>query len=181
MKQNRTKRAIADAYVKLLGEYIIDKITVKMITDAVGCSRKTFYYYFTDVYDLTEYVLAARMRGFVDENANAQSVRDGFLALVDGLNSDRQMMLNVYHGYGKELLEKFVWQSNYHYAQQFITRYAQTRTIPPEDLEAVVHIFAELLFGMLFDWLNNSMNSDYTRTLDIALGVLPQMLDSLSK
>ena len=51
MKRNRTKLAIADAFIALLGENTIDKITVKMITDAVGCSRKTFYYYFTDVYE----------------------------------------------------------------------------------------------------------------------------------
>ena len=35
-----------------LNDYTIDRITVKMITDAVGCSRKTFYYYFTDIYVL---------------------------------------------------------------------------------------------------------------------------------
>lgn len=39
---------------RLLNDYTIDRITVKMITDAVGCSRKTFYYYFTDVYVLTQ-------------------------------------------------------------------------------------------------------------------------------
>ena len=45
MKQNRTRTALADAYMHLLNDYTIDRITVKMITDAVGCSRKTFYYY----------------------------------------------------------------------------------------------------------------------------------------
>ena len=54
MKQNRTRMALADAYLRLLNDYTIDRITVKMITDAVGCSRKTFYYYFTDVYVLTQ-------------------------------------------------------------------------------------------------------------------------------
>ena len=54
MKQNRTRTALADAYMHLLNDYTIDRITVKMITDAVGCSRKTFYYYFTDVYVLTQ-------------------------------------------------------------------------------------------------------------------------------
>ena len=40
MKQNRTRTALADAYMRLLNDYTIDRITVKMITDAVGCSRK---------------------------------------------------------------------------------------------------------------------------------------------
>ena len=48
MKQNRTRTAIADAFIHLLAEHTIDHITVRMITDEVGCSRKTFYYYFSD-------------------------------------------------------------------------------------------------------------------------------------
>ena len=65
MKQNRTRAALADAYLRLLNDYTIDRITVKMITDAVGCSRKTFYYYFTDVYVLTQYVFELRVQHFL--------------------------------------------------------------------------------------------------------------------
>ena len=54
MKQNRTRTAIADAFIHLLAENTIDKITVRMITDEVGCRRKTFYYYFSDIYDVTK-------------------------------------------------------------------------------------------------------------------------------
>ena len=70
MKQNRTRTALADAYMHLLNDYTIDRITVKMITDAVGCSRKTFYYYFTDVYVLTQYVFELRVQQFLDTNAS---------------------------------------------------------------------------------------------------------------
>ena len=36
MKQNRTRMALADAYLRLLNDYTIDRITVKMITDAAA-------------------------------------------------------------------------------------------------------------------------------------------------
>lgn len=180
MKQNRTRKAIADAYLRLLSEYTIDKITVKMITDLVGCSRKTFYYYFTDVYDLTQYVCQQRMQSFVDDSANFDTVRKGFLALAEYLSSDRQVILNMYHGYGKEELERFSWQANYHCVHTVITRYAQERSIAPEDLEAVIHMYTDMLFGMLVDWLNNNMDTNYIRTLDIALSGIPHVLNGLS-
>ena len=104
MKQNRTRTALADAYMHLLNDYTIDRITVKMITDAVGCSRKTFYYYFTDVYVLTQYVFELRVQQFLDTNGNFETMREGFLTLAANLSNDRQAILNIYHGYGKEEL-----------------------------------------------------------------------------
>ena len=76
MKQNRTRMALADAYLRLLNDYTIDRITVKMITDAVGCSRKTFYYYFTDVYVLTQYVFELRVQHFLNTNGNFETISD---------------------------------------------------------------------------------------------------------
>ena len=112
MKQNRTRAALADAYLRLLNDYTIDRITVKMITDAVGCSRKTFYYYFTDVYVLTQYVFELRVQHFLNTNGNFETMREGFLTLASNLSNDRQAILNIYHGYGKEELERFTWETS---------------------------------------------------------------------
>ena len=84
MKQNRTRTALADAYMHLLNDYTIDRITVKMITDAVGCSRKTFYYYFTDVYVLTQYVFELRVQQFLDTNGNVVGRHHGAVRYTCG-------------------------------------------------------------------------------------------------
>ena len=47
-----TEKAIVDAFVSLLNEHPLDKITVKNIIDKCGVNRSTFYYYFEDIYDL---------------------------------------------------------------------------------------------------------------------------------
>ena len=156
MKQNRTRTALADAYMRLLNDYTIDRITVKMITDAVGCSRKTFYYYFTDVYVLTQYVFELRVQQFLDTNGNFETMREGFLTLAANLSNDRQAILNIYHGYGKEELERFTWETSDYYARQVITRYAQNMDIAPEDLEAIIRMYTDMMFGMLIDWINNA-------------------------
>ena len=176
MKQNRTRTALADAYMRLLNDYTIDRITVKMITDAVGCSRKTFYYYFTDIYVLTQYVFELRVQHFLDTNGNFGTVREGFLTLASNLSNDRQAILNIYHGYGKEELERFTWETSDYYARQVITRYAQNMDIAPEDLEAIIRMYTDMMFGMLIDWINNGMEGDYSRKLDIALTALMPVL-----
>ena len=161
------------------GRDIVDYVlvlTVKMITDAVGCSRKTFYYYFTDIYVLTQYVFELRVQHFLDTNGNFETVREGFLTLAANLSNDRQAILNIYHGYGKEELERFTWETSDYYARQVITRYAQNMDIMPEDLEAIIRMYTDMMFGMLIDWINNGMEGDYSRKLDIALTALMPVL-----
>ena len=52
-----TKRAIADAFRKLLEQRSIEKITVKDIVNECGLNRQTFYYHFYDIYDLMEWMI----------------------------------------------------------------------------------------------------------------------------
>ena len=47
-----TRDAIKDSFIKMLGEKRLDHITVKDSVVDCGVSRKTFYYYFEDIYDL---------------------------------------------------------------------------------------------------------------------------------
>ena len=48
--------------------------------------------------------------------------------------------------------------------------------IAPEDLEAIIRMYTDMMFGMLIDWINNGMEGDYSRKLDIALTALMPVL-----
>ena len=49
-----TKKAIIDAFVELISERPLSKITVKDIVTRCGVNRNTFYYYFEDIYALID-------------------------------------------------------------------------------------------------------------------------------
>lgn len=53
-KQERTKKCIQDAFMKLYKKHPIESLSVRMITDAAGLTRSTFYVYYESVYDLLE-------------------------------------------------------------------------------------------------------------------------------
>ena len=181
MKHNRTRLAIADAFTRLLGEHTIDKITVKMITDEVGCSRKTFYYYFTDVYDLTHYVCEQKVDSYLRASEDMASMRDAFQALMHYLDSERPVILNMFHGYGKEELERFTWQATEQYTRKLIAGNPASQSLTQEDLEAVIHMYSFMLFGMMVDWISNEMSGDYARTLELAISALPPLVHQLSR
>lgn len=183
MKQNRTKAAIAAAFTRLLADYPIDKITIRMITDTVGCSRKTFYYYFTDVYDLTRYICAERIDDFLENHGDAETIREGFMTMLEFLRSDRQVILNMYHGYGKEALERFALQAIMDSTRKILSNTPEAVGVPEDDLDAIVRMYAYMFFGILVDWTCAEMPHDahYPKTLDVALTSLPSILKSLAK
>lgn len=53
MAGNLTREAIKKAFIGLLEEKSLNKITIEDITSRVGINRQTFYYHFKDILDLT--------------------------------------------------------------------------------------------------------------------------------
>ncbi|MBR4090617.1 MAG: TetR/AcrR family transcriptional regulator, partial [Mogibacterium sp.] len=51
---NFTKKAIQDAFLELLNEKPLGKITVKDISEKCGVNRNTFYYHYQDICMLLE-------------------------------------------------------------------------------------------------------------------------------
>lgn len=54
LRKRRTKKAITDAFVKLVNERGFVNVTVKDIAKEAIINRQTFYNYYQDKYDLTE-------------------------------------------------------------------------------------------------------------------------------
>lgn len=99
---NHTKEAIVGAFYALIQKKSFEKITVKDIVDECGINRKTFYYYFKDIYDLVEYAFRAEMGSYIksvpEENILEESI-SGIFELVEKnkkpfIISTAQMMMN---------------------------------------------------------------------------------------
>ena len=50
------KEQISESFLKLIKTQPIDRITVKMIADKCGISRQSFYYYYSDVFAVIEFL-----------------------------------------------------------------------------------------------------------------------------
>lgn len=68
-----TKRAIQESFKKLLSNQPLDKITVKNITDDCGVNRNTFYYHYSDIYQLLEEIFLTEAQKSVEKMEVGQS------------------------------------------------------------------------------------------------------------
>ena len=91
---NITKKLLADAFLRQLNQKTLNKITVQDIADEAGVSRKTFYYYFQDIYDLMEWILEEKCRQMLG-GVTADTWQDGMLNLIKYIKDKRMLILNT--------------------------------------------------------------------------------------
>ena len=62
-----TRKAIMKCTLELAEKKSLKKITVKDIADECGITRSTFYYHFSDIYDVLAGVVQAKIDEFNEE------------------------------------------------------------------------------------------------------------------
>lgn len=74
-----TRQAIMYSLLKLLQEKSIDKITVKDICELCEINRNTFYYYYSDIYQVLEELLKFETEKSLKEDQKYESFYEDFL------------------------------------------------------------------------------------------------------
>lgn len=95
----KTREAIIKAFCSVAKEKPIEKVTVKEITELAGYNRATFYRYFTDVFNIQEYIektiineLLAKAKIKLDTKKFDDTFFNLFLEMYE-INRDKLMVL----------------------------------------------------------------------------------------
>ena len=103
-----TEKAIVDAFVSLLNEHPLDKITVKNIIDKCGVNRSTFYYYFEDIYDLINKIFEYETGKIVNKHSEYESWADGIKEAMSFAIDNKKAIYHVYKSVSRERLNKYL-------------------------------------------------------------------------
>ncbi|MEU0299671.1 TetR family transcriptional regulator [Streptomyces sp. NPDC006175] len=97
-KKQATRRAIAEAAVRLAAEHGVEHVTVEAISEAAGVSPRTFFNYFPshdDAFVLVDDEVGERIRESVRrapaERPPLDVVRDALLAELDGFEARQEL------------------------------------------------------------------------------------------
>ena len=82
MQQGNTKERIVEAYIELESERPLEKITVTALVERSRITRKTFYYYFKDIYDLMEYRMEREMKRVMEETMSQPDPEKALAQLI---------------------------------------------------------------------------------------------------
>ena len=105
-----TKEKLATALITAMEEKALDKITVKEIIEKAGVNRKTFYYYFPDIYGLLEWVISRESNKLITEIQNNRDYENALNDVLDSIEKHRHLLNCIKDSVGRVTLERVLYR-----------------------------------------------------------------------
>lgn len=180
---NITKRAIQEAFLAVLNEKSLGKITVKDITDRCGINRNTFYYHYQDIPALLEEICQNQVDEIVRKYPTINSIEECLDAAMQMVIDNKRVVLHIYNSDNRSTYVSSLWRM----CEATVTTYFNTAfaegLLPPEDRQLLIRYHKCEGFGLILDWINNGIREDYidgTRRLcQLKKGSLEDMIRRL--
>lgn len=182
-----TKRAIQESFKKLLSNQPLDKITVKNITDDCGVNRNTFYYHYSDIYQLLEEIFLAEAQKSVDEMVIGQSWEEGLKTGLCFVKENKKLIYHVYNSLHRETIERYLYSVSLDFANKFIGNASKQLKldVSDEDKKFIASFYKYAIVGIVLDWLEGGMKSEpddlIAKMSTLLTGTLRTALENASK
>ena len=176
---NYTQEAIKKAFIRLLNQKPLNKITVKMIIGECGISRNTFYYHFKDVPELLEVVIKELLDTLIRENQTLDAI-GGTIAMAYRYSQvNKKAIYHIYNSVDWEYYEDFILKMCNHTADTFVAEMTKQYPLPDKEKQGFIHFQQCQLFGLCILWSKSDMTDDivegYHEIIDLFCGILKDM------
>lgn len=108
--RERTKEKLATALITVMEEKALDKITVKELIEKAEVNRKTFYYYFPDIYGLLEWVISRESNKLITEIQNNRDYENALNDVLDSIEKHRHLLNCIKDSVGRVTLERVLYR-----------------------------------------------------------------------
>lgn len=159
------ERALAQSLKELLQTKSLDDITVQQLCDRTGVNRKTFYYHFSGIHELVQWILHRDMQEVIHEEILPDTWKRDMLRTLVYLKKDRRMIMNILHSrywpetrmYLNNLLDEVVRNFTAAALAQYRKETNKALRISEADLRHIAHFYSTALFICAEEWLAGGM------------------------
>lgn len=182
-----TKRALAAALKKLMEQKPLSKITVSEIIASCGVNRKTFYYHFTDIYDLLKWMLEQEAIEVVKQFDLLVDCREAVLFIMDYVGKNKHLLRCAYDSVGRDELRQFFHRDFQGISENLIEDIAQRLglRVNEEFKKFLAHFYVEAVAGLLIGEFTGKENHDPEKVVEyvtlVVQNSLPQILTAAAQ
>ncbi|MDD2959629.1 MAG: TetR-like C-terminal domain-containing protein [Lachnospiraceae bacterium] len=167
-----TKQAICASFMKLLNDRPLGQITVKDIVDDCGINRKTFYYYYQDIYALIDDLFKTDLERIKETLPTDMEWPEAQKVLANDLLKNKTAVLHIYRSIDDTKLEQTAYEIGMQTIPKFIRARLENVEIEDSDLNLIASLFASALAGFLVRWFRGGMQDDPNAMIDRAAAIM---------
>lgn len=158
---NITRRVIQTAFMELLNERPLGKITVKDITDRCGINRNTFYYHYQDIPALLEEICQIQVEEIIRKYPTLNSIEECLNAAMQSVLDNKRAIMHVYHSDNRSTYVNSLWRMCAATVTAYFDSAFVDSPLPEEDRQLLLRYHKCECFGLILDWINNGVKEEY--------------------
>lgn len=175
MPHDYTKSAIKAAFIQLLNERPLSKISVKSIVDICNISRNTFYYHYQDIPSLLEEIIKDAANNLTSRHDTVLSMEECIEKACAFVKENRRAVYHIYNSIDRGAYEDFLMRMCEHTAHLLVDELAVGGHVSSEDKEALIYFAKCQFFGLCMDWTKSGMNDNITDKYRRAVRLLSEL------
>lgn len=157
---NFTKKAIKVAFLKLLNEKPINKISVRAIVEKCGINRNSFYYHFQDIPSLIEEIVTDAADALIRKYPTIDTLDEAVDAAFNFTLKNKKAVLHICNSANRNIYEQYLMKICGYVVTTYFETAFKEETISGSDKEIIIHFTKCALFGLYVDWINSGMKDD---------------------
>ncbi|MBR3311856.1 MAG: TetR/AcrR family transcriptional regulator C-terminal domain-containing protein [Solobacterium sp.] len=152
-----TRQRLATSFKELLSKKSIEKITISDLTNSCGINRQTFYYYFTDIYDLMRWIYLTESEAAVSGKNTYTTWQEGLLRVFNYLSENKDFVMRTQSTGNQYILDDFLSIHVDSVVINVVREFSKAHTISTESVNYIIAFYRYAVSGMILGWVKSGM------------------------
>lgn len=156
----QTQRFIMSTFMQLLESESLDKITVRDIVEECEINRNTFYYHYSDIYDLLDDVFRVETEKFMSEDIDENTTfGEEYERVACFVLKYKKAILHIYDSKKRDVLQNYLETLAFSFISRFVKKEADGYGLPDEDIDYITGFYTHAIVGNTLGWIKRKLPS----------------------
>lgn len=156
----QTQRFIMSTFMQLLEGESLDKITVRDIVEECEINRNTFYYHYSDIYDLLDDVFRMETEKFMSEDIDENTTfGEEYERAACFVLKYKKAILHIYDSKKRDVLQNYLETLAFSFISRFVKKEADGYGLPDEDIDYITGFYTHAIVGNTLGWIKRRLPS----------------------
>ena len=156
----QTQKFIMSTFMQLLEGESLDKITVRDIVEECEINRNTFYYHYSDIYDLLDDVFRVETEKFMSEDIDENTTfGEEYERAACFVLKYKKAILHIYDSKKRDVLQNYLETLAFSFISRFVKKEAEGYGLPDEDIDYITGFYTHAIVGNTLGWIKRKLPS----------------------
>ena len=167
----QTQNFIMSTFMQLLENESLDKITVRDIVEECEINRNTFYYHYSDIYDLLDDVFRVEAEKFLEQDVDDNTTfGEEYARAAQFVLKYRKAILHIYDSKKRDVLGNYLETLAFSFINRFVKKESEGYGLSDDDVNYITGFYTHAIVGNTIEWIKRKLPSGQERFIERTAG-----------